>query len=341
MLALLLALSLPQEPAVELHTTLAAPIRAVLSEQLAPLGEIRWVEHPPYDLLAALRARSVRGLVVGLEGALLCANAAALEPRRGIAPDLLAPCRDPQDRFVVPWLLPVASVHTDEAPPADHDELLHDRSFEGRIAVCGPEVMPGLWIVWMQRQLRQGASLEHGFAWWRTLDARVDRYCATEEEALTRVAAQAARVALVTVPAALAELPSRQLRIHAPPGGMPVCGLGIAATTGAPERALRMLDRLASAGVAVELGRRGLALPAPRQGLPREQLAPALRELYPGLMPYDPLAPDAAAWLERFERDVRGQGSRTVWLEDLLDLIFGVLFLAALGFLYFRMRKQP
>jgi hypothetical protein len=338
MLPLALSLLVAQEPPLELHAALPDPVVAALA---APVGNgVRWVRHAQRDLFELLRARRIDGVVVGLEGAWLAAIAAdgGLRALPAVAPDLLAPCRDPQGRFFVPWLIPFTFAHRGEPFPKDHDELAFDRRFEDRIALCGPETTPAPWLGWMHRMLRQDASAEHGFAWWRTLDARIARYCSSETEALDRLQQGQATVAIVSLPAAQARAP--ELAVHAPAGGMLVHGCGVAVTIAAPPAAERLCAQLVDAPLALALARAGAALPAPRAGLDLAALSPALRDAYERLQPYDP-DPRAAAWLARFDAGVRGEGRRTAWLEDALDLIFGLLFAAALVVLWRRTRSSP
>ena len=207
------------------------------------------------------------------------------------------------------------------AAPRSWEDLALHPDLHDRLGLVGPEVDGSPWLLAMQQRLLRGDREDAGVALWTTLDARAGTL-ATSYETM------------------LADLTGGRLAAAIGPGW--VLDEAVVRASGRLRLEPLAAPRRTRLGIAVAAGSVGPHLSVARR-LAGSTSVDAVAEIL-GLAAADgaaaPLESDVARrWWLRFERDVRGRGRGAERLADLLDMLFGVLFLVCAWFLWRSLRS--
>jgi iron(III) transport system substrate-binding protein len=200
--------------------------------------------------------------------------------------------------------------------PSDWIDLFHFRWFD-EVTLPDPVADPdaayfiGTMIV---ETLRRGEDLTRAFDWHRRLDGQVARYETSAAEAIRRLGAGEALLAILPlhVVEAARNGDAPWLHYRVPEGGTPLLarGIAIAGSTAKLELARRFVDLTGSLDVATEVLVRS-HWRHPHVEVERSRL-PSDFEIEAPVTPYalapDTLAAELDGWLERWDLEVRGRG---------------------------------
>lgn len=262
-----------------------------------------------------------------------------LRQPRGLVPlgdlgrDLPPGCRNAAGLFCLPWsvhygvALPKQSLAQDPSAvpqePWSLERLALDVQWQDRLGLCPPTVDAAPWLATMLSRLRRGERETAGFAVWTTLDARVGHYSESWATMLDGLATGRLACAVVPMPLARALPTSHTMeRLEDPP----VARLGLAVVADA--------SLSASASAAVALAQKVFDQGLTPAFLERTGLGPALA----GAAEWD--GEQASAWFAHFANAIEGKGAKVERTADILDIVFGFLFAAALGIGIWLSRKK-
>lgn len=262
-----------------------------------------------------------------------------LRQPRGLVPlgdlgrDLPPGCRNAAGLFCLPWsmhygvALPKQDLAQDPSAvppePWSLERLALDVQWQDRLGLCPPTVDAAPWLATMLSRLRRGERETAGFAVWTTLDARVGHYSESWTAMLEGLATGRIACAVLPMPIARA-LPASHAMARLEDA--PVVRLGIAVVADASASA----SAAAAAALAQQVLDQGVA-PA---FLERTGLGSALA----GTAEWD--GEQATAWFAHFAHAIEGKGAKVERTADILDLVFGFLFAAALGLGIWLSRKK-
>lgn len=279
-----------------------------------------------YDRLRSERANPQADVWFGGPDAIFerAARDGLLVPHRpGWAEAIPEENRDPEGRYfgvyrTVPVLVYVTSRLTPDEAPRDWSDL-EDPRWRGRLLLRDPlasGVMRTVFAYLVAETVGRGGSEEEGLARLARLDAQVKEYVANPAllfEKLLRGEGDVTFWELTDV--LLQRARGAPLGYVLPASGTPVIddSVGIVAGGPNPEGARRFVEFVGSEAAVALACERAFRLPA-RQDLEVGQLPDWARNLLAELRParYDELlaAREGSRWLGRWDREIRGQGSR-------------------------------
>jgi len=286
-------------------------------EALHPDVDVRWLDMGSQEVLDRLRSERANpqaDLWFGGPTPLFARGArdSLLEPVTPGGPLYLSVYRTPavseNNRVAVP----------DAAAPADWDSVLAPR-WKGKVLIRDPlasGTMRAIFEMVMMRSLARTGDTTAGWAWLRRLDAQTGSYVQNPALLHTMLERQEGLVSLWDLPdMLLLQNEGRKLDYRFPTSGTPVIDDAIAIVRGARHAALaREFARwVLTPEMQIVAAREDFRLPA-RTDLPADSLPPWVRDVE-GRMRVEPVNWDTveahgAAWMDYWDRNVRGKGER-------------------------------
>lgn len=297
-------------------------------ERERPQVDVRWLDmgsQEVYDRVRAEAANPQADVWFGGPDTLFARGAeeGLLAPYRpGWAEAVPAGCRDARDRYFCLYrTAPVLVYNRDAVPaaaaPRDWDDLLDPR-WQGKVLIRDPLASGTMRTVFgmvIARSVAETGSPDRGFDWLRRLDAQTKEYPQNPALLFSKLAR---REGLITVWELTDMFWQRQkgipLGFTFPTSGTPIIEDSVGLVARAPHAAeARAFLEWVGGEAAQRLAAEGAyRLPA-RQDLPAESLPPWAREVLPQMRPasFDRalVAERGAAWMERWDREVRGRGA--------------------------------
>lgn len=323
-----------------------ATVEAALADA-APEVAIAWERVPTAELMDAVLAEEAMrpcDLLAGVDAQVLELLAAdrRLDPLGVEAPPGVVPFwSDPGGTFVVPWADAYVVVHDAGAvgsgvAPRTLEAMTAPR-FADRLVVPEPAAAPALFVEWIRTPLRAGEPLDGIFAQLAALDSRVARWApsaAAAVGALSRLPPGSFVVATRSEVAGRAELAFEPLEPF-----VPLQGLGIAIPAGgaAPAAAREAAGALLDPRIARALAAAHGILPGLADAGDGASAVPQhVRDLVAAAAPVAPERRWVRGWFRRFESDVAGRGRYSENLGLVLDVVFTLMFFAAMFWIYRR-----
>jgi iron(III) transport system substrate-binding protein len=296
-------------------------------EEKHPEVDVRWLDmgsQEVYDRVRAEAANPQADVWFGGPDTVFARGAAEglLAPYRpGWAEAVPEECREPGGRYLCLYrTAPVLVYNRDavkaEDAPADWDDLLDPR-WKGKIVIRDPLASGTLRTMFgmiLARSVAETGSPERGFEWLRRLDAQTKEYPQNPALLFSMLARQEG---LITVWELTDMFWQRQkgipLGFRFPASGTPIIddSVGLVANAPHPEAAKAFLEWVGSEEAQRLAAEGAYRLPA-RSDLPIESLPPWAREVVPQMKParFDRalVAAQGAAWMERWDREIRGKG---------------------------------
>lgn len=254
---------------------------------------------------------------------------------RGAREDLLEPyrpswaaaipeeSRHPKDLYFGVYRTPAVIVYNSGAVPAadaprDWDDLLDPR-WKGKVLIRSPlasGTMRAIFGMILLRSVAETGSPERGFEWLRRLDAQTREYVMNASILVEKVARREGLVTVWDLPDVLLEMQrSKDLAYVFPSSGTPVIDDAAGLVRGAkhPQEARALIEWLGSPEAQLLSAKNAFRLPA-RTDLPAEKLPEWARDvekkMIPARMDWDLLDREGQGWMSRWDREVRGKGSK-------------------------------
>jgi iron(III) transport system substrate-binding protein len=254
---------------------------------------------------------------------------------RGVADSLLAPYRPswaaavgpagvgPGDLYYPVYRTPAVIAYNTTAVPAesaprDWDEVLAPK-WADKVLIRDPVAsgtMRAIWGLMLMRSLEETGDTARGMAWLRRLDAHTKAYALNPAVLMERLARQEGLITLWDLPDVLIDqAKGLPLGYTFPSSGTVVIDDAIALVRGARhlEPAKAFIEFVGSVEGQILAARRAFRLPA-RQDLPPDSIPEWVREVDRDMVvaqvDWSRLARDGAAWMQYWDRQVRGAGKR-------------------------------
>lgn len=296
-------------------------------EAAHPEIDVRWLFIGSQEVLERVRMEKVnpQGDVWFGGPATILAWAARdglLEPYRPEwAGALPAVSRDPADLHFGLYRTPPVLVYNEDAvapeeAPRDWDDLLDER-WRGKLLIRDPLASGTMRTVFgmiLARSKAETGSVERGFEWLRRLDAQTKEYVHNPALLHQKLVRQEGLVSIWTMTDILFQRRNgAPLAYHFPASGSPVIDDSIALIRGArhPAEARAFIDWVGGREALLQAAEQAFRLPT-RTDLPRDELPDWAREAIDQLVIADVdwqlLEERGAEWLDRWDREVRGQG---------------------------------
>jgi iron(III) transport system substrate-binding protein len=296
-------------------------------EAAHPDVDVRWLDmgsQEVYDRIRAERANPQADVWFGGPDTMFARGAAEglLEPfRPAWAEAVPEECREPQGRYHCLYRTAPVLVYNDVAvpaaeAPADWDDLLDPR-WRGKIVIRDPLASGTMRTVFgmvLARSVTETGGPERGFEWLRRLDAQTKEYPQNPALLFSMLARQEG---LVTVWELTDMYWQRNkgipLGFRFPASGTPIIddSIGLVARAPHPEAARAFLEWVGTEEAQRLAAEGAYRLPA-RRDLPPERLPAWAQEVLPQMRPaaFDRalVAEQGAAWMERWDREIRGKG---------------------------------
>jgi len=286
-------------------------------EALHPDVDVRWLDMGSQEVLDRLRSERANpqaDLWFGGPTPLFARGArdSLLEPVTPGGPLYLSVYRTPAvieyNSVAVP----------DAAAPADWDSVLAPR-WKGKVLIRDPlasGTMRAIFEMVMMRSLARTGDTTAGWAWLRRLDAQTGSYVQNPALLHTMLERQEGLVSLWDLPdMLLLQNEGRKLGYRFPTSGTPVIDDAIAIVRGARHAALaREFARwVLTPEMQIVAAREDFRLPA-RTDLPADSLPPWVRDVEARMrvepVNWDTVEAHGAAWMDYWDRNVRGKGER-------------------------------
>ncbi|MDA8017742.1 MAG: extracellular solute-binding protein [Thermoanaerobaculia bacterium] len=295
-------------------------------EKLEPTVDVRWVDmgsQEVYDRIRFERANPQADVWFGGPATILArgAEAGLLEAYRPPWADVVTGGHPDDLYFSLYRTPPIVVYNTDavseEDAPRDWEDLLDPR-WRDQVLIRDPlasGTMRTIFGMILARSVEQTGSPQDGFDWLRRLDAQTKEY--VHNPALLHLKMER-QEGLVTCWELTDILFQRQrgapLGYHFPSSGSPVIedSVGLVKDGPHPEVARRFLDWVGSREAQELAAEKVFRLPA-RTDLPADELPEwarqALDELITAEVDWQLIEEQGAEWMNRWDREVRGQGT--------------------------------
>ncbi len=254
---------------------------------------------------------------------------------RGAREDLLEPYRPsrasaipeesphPRDLYFGVYRTPAVIVYNSGAvtaadAPRDWDDLLDPR-WKGKVLIRYPlasGTMRAIFGMILLRSVAETGTPERGFEWLRRLDAQTREYVMNASILVEKVARREGLVTVWDLPDVLLEMGrSKDLAYVFPTSGTPIIDDAAGLVRGAkhPREARALIEWLGSPEAQLLSARNAFRLPA-RTDLPAGELPEWARDvekkMIPAKMDWDLLDREGQGWMARWDREVRGKGSK-------------------------------
>lgn len=230
--------------------------------------------------------------------------------------------RNPQDLFFGAYRTAPVLVYNNAAVPAaeapkNWDELLDPR-WKGKILIRDPlasGTMRTLFGMILARSVTETGNPERGFAWLRRFDAQTKEYTQNPALLMEKLNRQEGLITVWELTDMLWQAKrGAPLGYHFAKSGAPVIDDAIGLVKGAPhaEEAKRFIDFIGSPEGQQLAARDAFRLPA-RTDLTPDQLPQwaqeVLRDLVPAQVNWELIERDGQAWMDTWDRTVRGRGA--------------------------------
>jgi iron(III) transport system substrate-binding protein len=330
-LALLLAACGDGRTPLVLYSPHGRDLLALLEETYEaanPEIDVRWLDmgsQEVYDRIRSEGANPQASVWFGGPATIFARGAAEglLAPfRPGWAEAVPPESRHPEDLYFGLYRTPPLLVYNSaavaaEEAPGDWDDLLDPR-WRGRIVIRDPLASGTMRTVFgmvLARSVAETGDEEAGFEWLRRLDAQTREYVQNPALLHSKLVRQEGLVTIWELTDILFQQQrGAPLGYRFPASGTPVIDDSIGIVRGAPqEEAARAFVEWAGSPEAQRLAAERLfRLPA-RTDLPAEELpewvARVLAEMVPAELDRELVAARGGAWMERWDREVRGRGA--------------------------------
>jgi iron(III) transport system substrate-binding protein len=299
-------------------------------EAKVPSVDVRWLDmgsQEVYDRVRAEAANPQADVWFGGPSTVFARGAAEglLEPYTPAwAAAVPEECREPEGRYLclyrtAPVLVYNRDAVTAEEAPKDWDDLLDPR-WKGKVVIRDPLASGTLRTTFgmvLARSVAETGSPERGFDWLRRLDAQTKEY--PQNPALL-FSMLARREGLITIWELTDMFWQRKkgipLGFEFPASGTPIIddSVGLVAKAPHPEAAKAFLEWVGTEEAQRLAAEGAYRLPA-RRDLPAERLPAWAREVLPRMRPAafdrELVAEQGAAWMERWDREIRGKGGNS------------------------------
>jgi iron(III) transport system substrate-binding protein len=298
-------------------------------ERLNPDIDVRWLDMGSQDVLDRVRSERVNPQADVWYGgpSYILERAVAdslLEPFRPSWAEHLPPrSRGAGDHYFAVYETPaVIEYNTDaldeDSVPHDWDEVLEPQ-WRGRVVIRDPlasGTMRSIFGLIIQRSIRETGDTAAGFAWLRALDAQTREYTINPTILHEKMVRQEGVITLWALPDVLVDANHGDpLGYVLPASGSPVIEDAIALVRGAdsPDAARLFIEWVGSVDGQLMAARQVFRLPT-RTDLPEESLPDWVRDVRENMVvaevDWDQLATDGPGWMEYWDRNIRGRGSR-------------------------------
>jgi iron(III) transport system substrate-binding protein len=291
--------------------------------------DVRWLDMGSQEVLDRVRSESANP-----QGDVWFGGPATLF-ERGAADSLLAPYRPswaaavgpagvgPRDLYFPVYRTPAviaynAAAVAAESAPRDWDDVLDPR-WADKVLIRDPVAsgtMRAIWGLMLTRSLDQTGDTASGMGWLRRLDAHTKAYALNPAVLMERLTRQEGLITLWDLPDVLIDqAKGLPLGYTFPASGTVVIDDAIALVRGArhAESARAFIEFVGSVEGQILAARRAFRLPA-RHDLPADSIPDWVREVESEMIvaPIDwsRVARDGAAWMQYWDRHVRGAGKR-------------------------------
>ena len=247
-----------------------------------------------------------------------------LEPYRPSWAAAIPPeSRGPRDLYFGVYRTPAVIVYNSGAvaaadAPRDWDDLLDPR-WKGKVLIRYPiasGTMRAIFGLILQRSIAETGSPERGFDWLKRLDAQTKEYVMNASVLVEKIARREGLVTVWDLPDVLLELGrSKDLAYVFPASGTPVIDDAVGLVRGAkhPREARELIEWLGSPEAQLLAAQNAYRLPA-RTDLPAgaapEWARDVEKKMIPARMDWDLLDREGQAWMAKWDREVRGKGSK-------------------------------
>lgn len=293
-----------------------------------PSIDVRWLDmgsQEVYDRVRSEAANPQGDVWYGGPATILgrAAREGLLAPFRPDWADAVpAASRHPEDLYFGLYRTPPILVYNEDAVPAeeapqDWDELLAPR-WKGKVLVRDPlasGTMRTIFGMVLARSVAATGDTEQGFDWLRRLDAQTKEYVHNPALLHQKMVRQEGLVTLWELTDILFQRQrGSPLGYHFPTSGTPVIDDSIALIVGAkhPQAAQDFIDWIGSREAQLLAAEQAFRLPA-RDDLPAEELPDwarqALEVLVPAEVDWELMEAQGSAWMNTWDRTVRGQGT--------------------------------
>ena len=228
-----------------------------------------------------------------------------------------ASAKDPEGRWYGTFLTPEGFLVNTETLdsteiPRDWDDLLDPR-WRDRVLIRTPLASGTMRVIWSAMIVRQ-PSEEEGFRWLARLDENTKAYTADPTQLYLGLARGTADVTLWNMPDTYfqAETNGYPFAFVVPASGTPVLVDAIAIPAGAPqpELAQEFVEFVTSQEALLDQARRFYRIPA-RTDLPQDSLPGWITstDIRAMDLDWDALAENEAAWMQRWDENIKGRGA--------------------------------
>lgn len=289
--------------------------------------DVRWLDMGSQEVFDRVRAEAANpqcDVWFGGPATIVARGAAAglLEPFRPAWADAIpAASRGPGDLYFGLYRTPPILVYNQDAvsdadAPRDWDDLLDPR-WRGEVLIRDPLASGTLRTIFgfiLARSVADTGDVAAGFEWLRRLDAQTKEYVHNPALLHQKMVRQEGLVTLWELTDILFQRQrGAPLGYRFPSSGSPVIDDSIALVKGSPhgDAARRFIDWVGGNEIQQLTAERAFRLPA-RTDLPPESLPEwarqALAELVTAETDWELMEREGADWMNRWDREVRGQG---------------------------------
>lgn len=286
-------------------------------EALHPDVDVRWMDMGSQEILDRLRSERANpqaDLWFGGPSPLFARGArdSLLEPSSPGGPLYLSAYRTPA---VIEY---ASDAMPESAAPHDWDDVLLPK-WRDQLLIRDPlasGTMRAIFEMVIMRSLARTGDTSQGMAWLRRLDAQTKEYVLTPALLHTKLERREGLISLWDLPDMLLLLhEGRKLGYVFPTSGTPVIDDAIAVVRGARHAALarEFVRWVLTPEMQIVAAREAFRLPA-RTDLPRDSLPVWVREVEARMRPepinWDTVEAHGAAWMDYWDKHVRGTGRR-------------------------------
>jgi iron(III) transport system substrate-binding protein len=285
-------------------------------EALHPDVDVRWMDMGSQEVLDRLRSERANpqaDLWFGGPSPLFARGArdSLLEPVSPGGPLYLSVYRTPA---VIEYS---SAAMPESAAPQDWDDVLLPK-WRDRLLIRDPlasGTMRAIFEMVIMRSLQRTGDTSQGMAWLRRLDAQTKEYVLTPALMHTKLERQEGLISLWDLPdMLLLQSQGRKLGYRFPTSGTPVIDDAIAVVRGARHAALarEFVRWVLTPAIQIVAAKEAFRLPA-RTDLPRDSLPEWVRAVEARMrvepLNWDSVEAHGAAWMDYWDRHVRGTGS--------------------------------
>jgi len=297
-------------------------------EQKHPEVDVRWLDmgsQEVYDRVRSEKANPQADLWYGGPNTIFAraAREDLLAPfRPGWSAAIPSESRGPRDLYFGLYRTPAVLVYNAVAIPAadaprDWDDLLDPR-WKKKIIIRYPlasGTMRAFFGMILSRSVEETGSPDPGFEWLKKLDAQTKNYEMNASLLVEKIARREGLITVWDLPDVLLEMrKSKDLAYVFPKSGTPVIddAVGLVQRAKHADAARPFIEWLGSPEAELLAAEKAYRLPA-RTDLPDSQLPDWARDVVQKMVParlnWDQIEREGAAWMARWDREVRGRGN--------------------------------